>query len=92
MKIYNDLSIIKSSGKGNNDKDKLRDLPSKIPDKVDEVSHKAYIIDIDKVSKSDPAFKIDSSEQAYQVVAEVKRNIEQNPAEATDAHGHLNRH
>ncbi|GAI60157.1 unnamed protein product, partial [marine sediment metagenome] len=90
MKIYNYLSVIKSeellsSVKGNNGKAKLRNSSSKIPGKVSEFSQEAYTVDIDKASKSDSALKIDSPEQANQIIAEVKKNIDQNPAEAACA-------
>lgn len=95
MKIFDYLSIIKarelsSSVKGNNDKAKLRNLSPKNPDKVNEFSQGAYIVNIDKASESNAALKIDSLEQADQVLAEIKENIEQNPEEAASAHGHLN--
>lgn len=95
MKIFDCLSVIKarelsSNVKGNNGKAKLLNLSSKIPGNINGLSRGAYIVDIDKASESDAALKIDSLEQADQVIAEIKENIEQNPTEAASAHGYLN--
>lgn len=94
MKIYNFLSEIKSreqlsNVKDKNDKAKLRNLSSQVPDKVNKSGHGAYIVNINKASESDFALKIDSFEQADQVIEEIKKNIDQNPAEAAAAHGSI---